>query len=125
MRESDILVFPSIEEGFALVCTEAMASGCVPVVSEACTEICRHMQNALVHRIGDVESLTRHITLLWRDPSLLERLRAAGLQAIPEVTWAAAGRVLLEVYRETIRTYEGRPQGESAAPMVQDAGRRL
>jgi glycosyltransferase involved in cell wall biosynthesis len=44
MRSSDILVLPSIEEGFGRVITEAMASGCVPLASEACTEFCRHME---------------------------------------------------------------------------------
>ena len=33
MRSSDVLVLPSIEEGSALVCNEAIASGCVPLVS--------------------------------------------------------------------------------------------
>ena len=35
VRQSDILVLPSIEEGFGLVCTEAMGSGCVPLVSRS------------------------------------------------------------------------------------------
>jgi glycosyltransferase involved in cell wall biosynthesis len=35
MRKADILVLPSIEEGFGLVCTDAMGSLCVPLVSEA------------------------------------------------------------------------------------------
>jgi glycosyltransferase involved in cell wall biosynthesis len=35
MRNSDILVLPSIEEGFGLVIAEAMGSGCVPLASEA------------------------------------------------------------------------------------------
>jgi glycosyltransferase involved in cell wall biosynthesis len=77
MRKSDILVLPSIEEGFGLVCTEAMGSGCVPLVSEACTDICQHMKNALVHRIGDVAALTQHITMLYEDRMLLNRLRTA------------------------------------------------
>src|SRR5579862_9696845 len=79
MRQSDILVLPTIEEGFGLVCAEAMGSGCVPVVSEACTDLCRHMGNSLVHRIGDVNSLTGHITVLHEDRELLARLRSAGL----------------------------------------------
>ena len=105
VRKSDILVLPSIEEGFGLVITEAMGSGCVPLASEACTEICDHMKTGLMHRIGDVDALTRHITMLHEDRSLLERLRAAGLKAAPGVTWTAAGRILLNVYRETIAAH--------------------
>src|SRR5208282_1162770 len=77
MRKSDILVLPSIEEGFGLVCTEAMGSGCVPLASEACTDLCRHNENALVHAVGDVGALTKHITMLDQDRSLLEKLRLA------------------------------------------------
>lgn len=110
MRGSDILVLPSIEEGFGLVCTEAMGSGCVPLVSDACTDLCRHMENALVHRVGDVTSLTEHITLVHGNRTLLKRLRTAGLELRPEITWTAAGAKLLNVYRETIGAYAyGRP----------------
>jgi glycosyltransferase involved in cell wall biosynthesis len=102
MRSSHILVLPSIEEGFGLVCTEAMGSGCVPLVSEACTEICKHMENALVHKVGDVAALESHITQLDKDRALLERLRSAGLATLPNITWTAAGQRLLDVYQEVI-----------------------
>jgi glycosyltransferase involved in cell wall biosynthesis len=105
MQKSDILVLPSIEEGFGLVITEAMGSGCVPLASEACTETCSHMKTGLMHRVGDVETLTQHITMLHEDRALLERLRAASLDAAPRVTWNSAGRMLLDVYRETIAAY--------------------
>jgi glycosyltransferase involved in cell wall biosynthesis len=102
VRQSDILVLPSIEEGFGLACTEAMASGCVPLVSDACTDLCRHMDNALVHPVGDVEMLTQQITLLHQDRGLLEKLRAASIRTVPEITWTAAGVKLLEVYRNVV-----------------------
>jgi glycosyltransferase involved in cell wall biosynthesis len=105
VRKSDILVLPSIEEGFGLVITEAMGSGCVPLASEACTEICDHMKTGLMHRVGDVDALTQHITMLHEDRALLEKLRTAGLAAAPGVTWTAAGRILLDVYRETIAAH--------------------
>lgn len=114
-RKSDILVLPSLEEGFGLVVTEAMGSGCVPLVSEACTEICSHMKTGLMHRVGDVEALTQHITMLHKDRELLSKLRAAGLEAAPGVTWTAAGRILLDVYRDTLaahKTGEAREIGE-------------
>ena len=114
MRKSDILVLPSIEEGFGLVIAEAMGSGCVPLASEACTEICSHMKTGLMHRVGDVEALTQHITMLHEDRALLERLRTGSLEAAPGVTWGAAGRVLLDAYRETIAAHRAGALSEAA-----------
>jgi glycosyltransferase involved in cell wall biosynthesis len=105
MRQSDILLLPSLEEGFGLVCTEAMGSGCVPLVSDACTDICKHNTNAMVHQVGDVETLAQHITMLFEDRTLLQDLRTAGLSMREQLTWTAAGLKLLEVYRETIKTF--------------------
>jgi glycosyltransferase involved in cell wall biosynthesis len=114
VRRSDILVLPSIEEGFGLVIAEAMGSGCVPLASDACTEICSHMKTGLMHHVGDIDALTQHITMLHEDRALLERLRTAGLEAAPGVTWAAAGRVLLDAYRETIAAHRARAAKEPA-----------
>lgn len=106
MRSSDILVLPSIEEGFGKVCTEAMSSGCVPLVSEACTDLCRHMENALVHPVGDVKSLEQHITTLYEDRVLLNDLREEGLRTVPMITWESSSRRLMQVYQETIDAYK-------------------
>ena len=106
MRKSDVLVLPSIEEGFGLVIAEAMGTGCVPLASEACTEICSHMKTGLMHKVGDVEALTQHITMLHENRAMLARFRAASLGAAPGFTWTAAGRVLLEAYRETIEAHK-------------------
>ena len=99
MRESDILLLPSIEEGFGLTCVEAMGSGCVPLVSEACTDVCRHGENALRHAVGDLDSLARQITMLHEDRERLAIMRSACLRSAPEHTWTAAGRRLLDAYR--------------------------
>ena len=102
MRKSDVLVLPTIEEGSALVTAEARGSGCVLVVSDAAGANCIHFENALVHRAGDVETLTKHLTLLHEDRPLLERLRGASLSTVSELTWAVAGVRLLDVYRDVI-----------------------
>jgi glycosyltransferase involved in cell wall biosynthesis len=116
VRQSDILILPSIEEGFGLVCTEAMASGCVPLVSEACTDLCRHMDNALVHRVGDIKSIAEHITLLDENRALLRRLRASGLRLAPQITWKAAGLKLLQCYRDILAGAKGRTSRLETAP---------
>jgi glycosyltransferase involved in cell wall biosynthesis len=102
MRQAHVLVLPSIEEGFGLVCTEAMASGCVPLVSDACTDLCRMSTNALVHRVGDVDTLSAHLSLISEDETVWRRLRSAGLKSRDAISWDAAGERLAEVYAEVI-----------------------
>lgn len=111
MRQSDLFVLPSIEEGSALVTADARGSGCVLLVSEAAGAICTHMENALVHPVGDVKALTEHITTLHQNRSLLRQLRAASLRTVHEITWMAAGRRLLEVYREVVNRNQVRSRG--------------
>ncbi|MGA8161765.1 MAG: glycosyltransferase family 4 protein [Acidobacteriaceae bacterium] len=105
MRKADLLVLPSIEEGSALVTSEARASGCVLLVSDAAGAICRHGENALVHPAGDVDQLTEHLNLLDANRDLLWKLREASLGTADEITWKAAGRRLLATYQETIAAY--------------------
>lgn len=98
MRQSDIFVLSSVEEGSALVTYEARASGCVLLVSDATGAHCRHMENALIHRSGAVEKLTQHIRLLNHDRTLLEKLRQSSLNRVSDYTWTTAGYNLGRLY---------------------------
>ncbi len=98
MRESDLLMLPSIEEGSPLACLEAIGSGCVPLVSDVCEGVCVNGQNALIHPIADVDALTRQLDALDREPGLLAELRTGCLRSAPTLTWTQAGRRLLAVY---------------------------
>jgi glycosyltransferase involved in cell wall biosynthesis len=102
MRNSDVLILPSITEGFGLVCPEAMGSGSVPMVSDAVTDVCRHMENSLVHKVGDVAGITEHLNMLNDDRDLLHRLRNGALASAPSCTWDQAGVRLLEAYRSVL-----------------------
>lgn len=110
MRSADVMVLPSIEEGFGLVCVEALGSDCIPLVSDACTDACRHGENALVHPVGDVAALSEHFSALRADRALLERLRNGCRQTSAEYTWTAAGERLVEVYQGVIAEHLARPR---------------
>ena len=96
------MVLPSIEEGFGLVCTEALGAGCVPLVSDACTDTCQHMSNALVHPVANVSVLTDHISMLDQDRGLLARLRVEAISSSRALTWDAAGERLLSAYNNSL-----------------------
>ncbi len=98
MRESDVFVFPSLEEGSALVTYEAQACGCVLVVSEATGARCRDGVDGFVHAPGDVAALTDHLRRLSREPELLGRFREATIEASRMLSWREAGRELAEIY---------------------------
>jgi len=103
MRQADVFVLSSVEEGSALVTYEARGSGCVLLVSDASGAVCEHQQNGLIHPMRDVAELTAHIRLLDNDRALLEKLRAASVAGLNQLTWDEAGRRLAEVYRAVQR----------------------
>lgn len=102
MRDSDILMLPSIEEGFGLTCAEAIGSDCVPLVSNACTDTCVSGENAFVHTVGDVDTLSRQITQIHENRALLAQLREGCRNSAPDLTWTAAGRRLVEAYEQVL-----------------------
>jgi hypothetical protein len=63
------------------------------------------MENALVHKVGDVATLQRHLSQLHDSPELLAKLRAGALRSRAEWTWTEAGRVLFGAYEQAIRNY--------------------
>jgi glycosyltransferase involved in cell wall biosynthesis len=108
MQQSDVLLLPSLEEGSALVTSEARGCGCVLLVSESAGAICTHGVNSLVHEPGTVSQLREHLDQLHRDRGRLESLREASLRTSSEATWSAAGRLLLAAY-ERVRQLRGLP----------------
>jgi hypothetical protein len=91
-----------------------MAAGAVPMVSDACTDVCVDDVNALVHRVADVDTIRDQFTLLHNDRGVLERLRAQTLADAPDHTWMKAGERLLEVYRDVVDGHGARALSRAA-----------
>lgn len=102
MRQADVFVLSSVEEGSALVTYEARGSGCVLLVSDASGAHCEHGVDSLVHPMRSVETLRDHFDRVYNDRSLLSDLRKASLGGREKLTWKAAGSALLEVYQSAL-----------------------
>jgi glycosyltransferase involved in cell wall biosynthesis len=98
LRDSDVLLLPTFEEGSALVTYEAQGCGVIPLVSEAAGAICTPGVTGLVHPVGDVEALVRHLDSLAEDVGRRKSMRRAVLAERDNLTWAAAAGRLEECY---------------------------
>lgn len=84
---------------------EAMAMGVPLIVSDvaALKEMVRDGETALVHKAGDVSSLTEKLLLLGADPALSARLaRAAREDVLAGRTWSHVGSEVCKHYPATL-----------------------
>jgi glycosyltransferase involved in cell wall biosynthesis len=94
--------YPSLYEGFGLPVLEAMACG-TPIVAANQSSLPEVVGDAgLTVDPTDVAALATAITRLLDDPSLRERLSAAGLAQAAKFTWPTMAAKLLHVYQEVI-----------------------
>jgi glycosyltransferase involved in cell wall biosynthesis len=98
MRDADVLLLPSLNEGSALVTFEAQASGCVLAVSDATGAPAEHDVHGLIHPAGDEAVLTEHVRALATDRALLARLRERVVAERERLSWDAAAGGLAAAY---------------------------
>ena len=102
MKQADLFVLPSLEEGSALVTYEARGAGCVLIVSDAAGAVCEHRTDGMIHAAGNAAELSAHFAEVDRDRQFLHQLRARSIDGLDGLTWRSAGRRLADVYREAI-----------------------
>jgi len=81
LNDSKIFVLPSEREGFSLSTLEAMALGCVPIVSKphydevfGVSHFVKDKVNGLYYDVGNTEQLATRIIELLENPGLIDKL---------------------------------------------------
>jgi glycosyltransferase involved in cell wall biosynthesis len=99
---ADILVYPSLDEGFGLPIVEAMSLG-TPVVTSN--------RSCMPEVVGDaavtvdplsVESITEGMVTLLTDGERYEEIRQAGLGRARDFTWEEAARRHLRLFEQVL-----------------------
>ena len=100
---ADLLLFPTLHEGFGLPVVEAMASGC-PVVASRVYSVPEVGGDAiLTFDPADEGEMAREAERALFDAPVRERLAAAGIDRAARFTWVEAARRTAAVYRELLR----------------------
>ncbi len=104
--ESDLLLYPSLWEGFGLPVLEAFAAG-IPVVASNTAAIPEVAGNAarLVDPT-DTQAMARAVREVLEKPVTTRSLVARGLKRVREFTWEATAELTAAAYREAA---EARP----------------
>lgn len=105
-RAADVLVFPSVKEGWGLVVLESMASG-LPVIAssiEPLTEYLRDGENALLVSPMDYKSLAQHIIKVIENNELRDRLTRNGIKTAQAYSWRNTALRHLEFYSRILES---------------------
>lgn len=96
MREHDVLVFPSLFEGFGLVITEAMSQGTPVITTErtAGPDLIEHGKNGWLVKAGDTEALRSMIDSLITNAEQIERVGKAAMHTARQRPWQVYGEEL-------------------------------
>lgn len=97
MREHDVLVFPSLFEGFGLVITEAMSQG-TPVITTDRTagpDLINSGENGWIIESGSTSALRSQIESLLDDPTQIEQAGFGAIQRAKSWSWYDYGEKLV------------------------------
>jgi glycosyltransferase involved in cell wall biosynthesis len=99
---ADVLVHPSVYEGFGWPPLEAMASG-LPVVCSLAGSLPEVVGDAAVsHAPDDLAGMADSVARVLSDPSLRATLRERGLSRAGLFSWSAVAEKVEEVYRKVL-----------------------
>jgi len=100
-NSADLLLHPSLYEGFGLPPVEAMASGC-PVVCSDMSSLPEVVGDAGLVLPLDASRWVDEIERLLRNSDQMERYRALGLERARSFTWASCAEKTARGYREVL-----------------------
>lgn len=104
MHQHDVLLFPTLFDGFGLVITEALSQG-LPVIAtchSGAPECIRHGVEGFIVPIRNSIAIAEHLQQLADDRDQLAAMRQACLRRAAELSWAGYEQELCRVVGQTL-----------------------
>ncbi len=102
-KKADIFVFPSIQEGSALVTYEAMASGIPMITTFNSGSLARDGKDGFVIPIRNSKIISEKIRYLYDNPKEIERMGKNARKRIEKYTWEKYGDNLVKIMEKTLK----------------------
>jgi glycosyltransferase involved in cell wall biosynthesis len=98
MHEQDVLIFPSLFEGFGQVITEAMAQGTPVITTErtAGADVIQHGENGWLVKAGSAEAIKNVLQEITNKPGLIEQAGRKALDTAKKRPWSVYRKELVE-----------------------------
>jgi len=99
---ADILVAPSLYEGFGLTILEAMSCG-LPVITSNVSSLPEVVEDAaLTFHPMTFQEMAGAVLQIQQDPILRQTLIEKGLNRAKQLTWSSAAEQLVEIYEQSL-----------------------
>jgi len=109
MARQDVLVFPSLHEGFGLVIPEAMSRGLVVITTPHTggRDVIREGHDGFIVPIRSADAIAEKLELLATDRGLLAEMKEAARKTVARLTWESYRSQLVDVVREGLERPDG------------------
>lgn len=104
MEDHDVLAFPTLLEGFALVILEAMSRGMAVITTpnSGALEVITNGMDGFIVPIRSSDALAEKLTLLAHDRELLNTISEAALKRARESTWQGYRELLASTVNQVL-----------------------
>ena len=120
LAANDLFILPSSFEGLPVSLLEAMAHGCVPIVTDirsGVPEVVRDGENGFVVPVGSISDFAERITRLANDRPMLARMRNAAYKTVRDSHGIEKmTSSYLALFDEIVSNPYARPQGSIKPP---------
>jgi glycosyltransferase involved in cell wall biosynthesis len=105
MSQNDVLAFPTLLEGFALVVLEAMSRGMAVITTpnSGAVGVITNGKNGFIVPIRSSDALAEKLALLANDRELLKTISEAALKRAQECTWQSYRELLASTVNQVLQ----------------------